>query len=352
MKEFEFKETSIIQEYTLVMGERYEVNWPAARTPGLYRTVMYTIAAILKNYKSKSKRIGFKLKDKNGEFKFGAILNYHAPEEGDNEDDDAGNYTLEFTFYEDDMTDLDAVYDNYSDIFIMCSNKYAHDIMNGKFCSAEYCNILFIEAINGETPGWDNMAESIGWDRILICSVLHDEDKYMQGRDMKSLSEELGYTDPAAFACDLYVKENGKVGIIVLSMAEEDVETIAKLPYSALISDSLYGGGNPHPRLFGSFPRFLRVFVRERGVLSYEEAVRKMTSMPAERMGLKERGVLAPGMIADVLVYRKEEFIDNADYSGRNGLATGMENVFISGTPVVRDGGIVNREQGEFLLRK
>lgn len=148
MKEFEFKETSIIQEYTLVMGERYEVNWPAARTPGLYRTVMYTIAAILKNYKSKSKRIGFKLKDKNGEFKFGAILNYHAPEEGDNEDDDAGNYTLEFTFYEDDMTDLDAVYDNYSDIFIMCSNKYAHDIMNGKFCSAEYCNILFIEAIN------------------------------------------------------------------------------------------------------------------------------------------------------------------------------------------------------------
>ena len=221
-----------------------------------------------------------------------------------------------------------------------------------KVLATESGKARFIEAINGETPGWDNMAESIGWDRILICSVLLDEDKYMQGRDMKSLSEELGYSDPAAFACDLYVRENGKVGIIVLSMAEEDVETIAKLPYSALISDSLYGGGNPHPRLFGSFPRFLRVFARERGVLSYEEAVRKMTSMPAERMGLKERGVLAPGMIADVLVFRKEEFLDNADYSGRNGLATGMENVFISGTPVVRDGGIVNREQGEFLLRK
>ena len=210
----------------------------------------------------------------------------------------------------------------------------------------------FVSAVNGPTPGWDNMAESIGWDRILICSVSLAENRYMQGRDIKSLSEELGYSDPAEFACDLYVKEKGKVGIIVLSMSEKDVEAVAKLPYSALISDSLYGGGNPHPRLFGSFPRFLRVFARERNILSYEEAVMKMTKLPAERMGLKERGVLDKGRIADVLVFSKEKFIDNADYSGRNGMATGMEYVFVSGFPVIRNGELLNREQGSFLLRK
>ena len=210
----------------------------------------------------------------------------------------------------------------------------------------------FVDALYGDNPGWDNMATSIGWDRVLVCSVLLDEDRYMQGRDMKSLSEDLGYDDPAYFAADLYVKEHGKVGIIVLSMSEADVEAIARLPYSAVISDSLYGGGNPHPRLFGSFPRFLRLFSRERGIVGYEEAIRKMTMLPAERMGLLDRGRLEPGMTADVLIFRKENFIDNADYSGRNGLATGMDDVLIGGVPVIRNGELVNREQGSFLLRK
>ena len=74
--------------------------------------------------------------------------------------------------------------------------------------------------------------------------------------------------------------------------------------------------------------------------------------LPAERMGLLDRGRLEPGMTADVLIFRKENFIDNADYSGRNGLATGMDDVLIGGVPVIRNGELVNREQGSFLLRK
>ena len=74
------------------------------------------------------------------------------------------------------------------------------------------------------------------------------------------------------------------MGIIVLSMAWEDVQAVARLPYTALISDALYGGGgNPHPRLYGAFPRMLRKLVREEGVLSFEQAVYKMTAMPAQR---------------------------------------------------------------------
>lgn len=209
----------------------------------------------------------------------------------------------------------------------------------------------FLSSIYGENPGWDNMAVSIGWDRILICSVTLEEDLFMQGKDIKTLSDSLGYDDPAEFVADLYVKEKGKVGIIVLSMSERDVEEVARLPYSVLISDSLYGGGKPHPRLFGSFPRFLRLFSMERAVLGYEEAVRKMTALPAERMGLSNRGRISKGCVADILIFKKESFMDNADYSGRTDLATGMKYVFIGGNPVIMNEGEINYGQGNFLLK-
>ena len=111
-------------------------------------------------------------------------------------------------------------------------------------------------------------------------------------------------------------RAGGKVGIIVLSMAWEDVQAVARLPYTALISDALYGGGrNPHPRLYGAFPRMLRKLVREEGVLSFEQAVYKMTAMPAQRAHLSGKGVLRPGAAADLLVFRPEDFTDTATYA-------------------------------------
>ncbi len=207
----------------------------------------------------------------------------------------------------------------------------------------------FCDKIYQPTPGWDNMALSIGWDRILICSVTHEKNRFMQGRDMASISKELGYADPAEFCVDLFVEERGMVGIIVLSMSEEDIDKVARLPYSALISDALYGGGNPHPRLLGAFPRFLRVYAKEKGVLSYEEAIHKMTALPAKRIHLKDRGILGEGKIADVLIFKKDEFIDCADYSGHSERAKGMEYVFLNGNIAVRKGEVINRKQGKFL---
>lgn len=148
MKEFQFDETSIQAEFTFNLMENYDLVWMTDRTPGLYRTIFFTMADILKHYKSKTTpRIGFILKDTNGAFKFGAILNYHTPDE-DDDGDDKGNYTLEFTLDEADMKDLDVTVDNHSDVFVISSTKMANDIMGGRFKTNEFCNNLFIEAID------------------------------------------------------------------------------------------------------------------------------------------------------------------------------------------------------------
>ena len=148
MKEFELTTSAIPAELSYNLMENYELVWMSDRTPGLYRVVFFTIAEILKHYKSKSNpRVGFILKDKNGAFKFGAVLNYHAPEEED-DGDDKGNYTLEFTIDEKDMQDLDVTVDNHSDLFVLSAGKLVTDIMYGRFKSMEFCNYLFIECID------------------------------------------------------------------------------------------------------------------------------------------------------------------------------------------------------------
>jgi hypothetical protein len=149
MKEFELASSPIPAEMAYNMLENYDMAWAADRVAGLYRVVFMTIAEILKHYKSKKEPVGFILKDNNGAFKFGAILTYHEPEEGEaNEDDDKGNYTLEFTIKEDDLKDIHVVADNHSDIFVDCSGRKAAQIMNGRFINMESCNCLFIESID------------------------------------------------------------------------------------------------------------------------------------------------------------------------------------------------------------
>jgi N-acyl-D-amino-acid deacylase len=207
--------------------------------------------------------------------------------------------------------------------------------------------------LNKVHQGWDNMSESIGWDRIIISSVTLEKNAFMQGQTIGALAEKLGYEEPSGLVADLLVEENGKVGIIVLSMSQEDVDAVARLPFTLLISDSLYGGDgkNAHPRLLGATARFLNDFVIKRKVLSMEQAIRKMTYLPAKRMGLEDRGLLKPGYKADVLVFQPERFLDHADYTGKHDPCTGMELVLMGGKQVLTDGILVDRASGK-LLRK
>lgn len=190
---------------------------------------------------------------------------------------------------------------------------------------------LFDE-IYREHPGWDNMVTSIGWERIVISSVREVTYRGLCGLSMREAAQRCGYDDPCELLCELMLSEQGKVGIVLMSMSMEDVETIARLPYASLISDALYGKSDcPHPRLYGAFPEFLTGFVFQKKLLSLEEAVKKMTRMPAERLGLQKRGRLAEGYYADLNIFRPDELKAPATYEKPRQLSHGIYCTFVDG---------------------
>lgn len=209
---------------------------------------------------------------------------------------------------------------------------------------------LLQKELYAKNDGWENMVEAIGWGRIVISSVSGEKNRRMQGLDFETAAQMGGYGDPAELMADLLCEEKGNVGIIVQSMAQADVDRVAKLPYTMLISDALYGGGDsPHPRLYGAFPRLLRDFVRDRRVLTLEEAIRKMTSMPAKRLGLKDRGRIAVGAHADLVVFDPQAIRDRATYENPKQLGEGIAGVFVDGCRVVENDKRIGKVRAQML---
>lgn len=185
---------------------------------------------------------------------------------------------------------------------------------------------------------WDNMVTSIGWDRIIISSVTLESSRRYINHSFAEAARTAGYDDPADFMVHLLVEERGKVGIILMSMSQNDVDTVAKLPYSMVISDSLYGiSDSPHPRLYGSFPKIIREYVMERHILTLEEAIKKMSSMPAQRLGLKDRGLIRRGYKADICVFDPHNIRDNALYNNPKQLSSGFRAVMVNGTAAIEN---------------
>lgn len=201
--------------------------------------------------------------------------------------------------------------------------------------------------IYADHPGWDNMVTAIGWERIVISSVTKPENRRFSNMNFAVAAKLAGYEEPTDFMCELLCDEDGKVGIILLSMDPEDVDTIARLPWSMIISDSLYGISDcPHPRLYGSFPKVLRDFVRERGVLTLPQAIHKMTAMPADRLGLTDRGILAPGRKADIAVFDPAVITDHATYDDPKQLCTGLHATLINGKAAIEKDSLCRRDCG------
>lgn len=204
-----------------------------------------------------------------------------------------------------------------------------------------------------EQPGWDNMVKSIGWERTIIGSVTLEKNRIYCGKSVAQIAAELGLSDPCAWLGELIAEEEGKVGCIIMSMSQDDVDTVMRLPYAAVISDSLYGGGDsPHPRLYGSFPKILREYVKERGVLTLPEAIRKMTSMPAERVRLTDRGYLKEGYAADINIFDPEQICDKATFTHPKQLAQGIAYTLIGGEVAARDSALQAGRYGRLLTRK
>lgn len=147
MKTFELAKTSIPDQYAMDVLDQYAINYVRERVPNLYRILFATMADILKNHESKDNpRIGFSIKDEKGNFKIGAILIYQNPEEDSEED--TGNWYLQMTFDESDMTNLNISLDNYNAAFGECANRVAWNVFSGRFVSVVAMNQMFCVAID------------------------------------------------------------------------------------------------------------------------------------------------------------------------------------------------------------
>ena len=191
--------------------------------------------------------------------------------------------------------------------------------------------------------GWENVAADPGWDGIVISyAASHPE---WSGRSLAELGETLD-RDPMDLAFDALIDDRLDVSVVIHCMAEADVETIMAVPWIAVCTDAegrrpghrILDAGRPHPRTYGSTARVLGTYVRERGVLSLEMAVAKMTSVPAARLGLRDRGALREGAMADLVVLDAATAADVATYAEPARHPIGIEHVVVNGRLAVRDG--------------
>lgn len=195
-------------------------------------------------------------------------------------------------------------------------------------------------------PGWENTVGNGGWDLIRVASAPNNPDA--QGHTIADLAAARG-VDPVDYACDLLAAEHGDVTILSHSMHEDDVRRVLASPLTMLCSDGVPKGGRPHPRWAGSFARVLGHYVREVGLLDLAGAVHKMTGMPAARFGLRDRGLLADGYAADLVVLDPQRVADGATYDDPLAPPHGVRCVLVGGRVVVDDGAVTEARPGRVL---
>jgi N-acyl-D-amino-acid deacylase len=193
------------------------------------------------------------------------------------------------------------------------------------------------------SEGWWNIVEAAGgWDGIVLVTARNPANEHLQGRTIAHIATEQG-RDPADVAWDLVAAGRGRVMAIFHMMSEDDIETALGASWVSIGSDagaSLTPGGVdilglPHPRSYGTFPRVIRRYVLDRNVLTLEDAIRRMTSWPASRMRLADRGVIREGMWADVVVFDLDDIRDNATYDDPTLFPDGIEFVLVNGVIVI-----------------
>lgn len=186
---------------------------------------------------------------------------------------------------------------------------------------------------------------------LVISAVETEKNKWCQGRTLKAIGEALG-KDPWTVMRDLLIDEDLAVGFYGFSGHYPDVRVIMQHPAHMFCSDGLLNGDMPNPRTFGAFPKVLGRFAREEKVLTMEQAVRKMTTVPAQRFGLKDRGILRDGMKADIVVFNPDTVRDRATFAQPKQYPVGIDYVFVNGKMVVEKGKHTGALPGQALLRQ
>jgi dihydroorotase/N-acyl-D-amino-acid deacylase len=203
---------------------------------------------------------------------------------------------------------------------------------------------------------WDNeWLEVPGPEGILVCVVQNPKLLPLQGKTIADIAKLWG-KDPIDTVFDLLIEDNAATSVAVFGMSEADVMLALQQPWVSVDNDSqgtapegILAREHPHPRAYGTFPRILRKYVREEHKLSLEDAIRKFSALPAQRMRFTDRGVLKHGMWADVVVFDPKTIHDTATFEKPNQLSVGMQYVLVNGVPVIKNGVMTNALPGKVL---
>jgi N-acyl-D-amino-acid deacylase len=206
-----------------------------------------------------------------------------------------------------------------------------------------------IGQIRDGLPGWENIYHNAGWEKIIISAASSPEGRRLEGRSVADIAGVAG-KDPFECALDIIAGERGAVSIIAGSMNEDNVGRFIRLPYAMIGSDGSPNEGKPHPRVYGTFPRVVRRFVRELKVLSLPEAIHKMTGMTAARLGMAAFGRIAAGARADAVLFDPERFADTATFDDPRRHPVGVRAVLVAGR-LVLDGDTATGERPGVFVR-
>lgn len=204
--------------------------------------------------------------------------------------------------------------------------------------------------------GWENVATDPGWAGLRISNAASRPE--WAGRSLQELADDL-HADPADLAFDVLVENRLDVSVLIDCMTESDVETIMAVPWIAVCTDAegrrpghpILDAGRPHPRTYGTTARILGRYVRERGIQSLEVAVARLSSVPAARLGLRDRGVIREGAIADLVVLDRDTVIDRASDTEPARYPVAIDHVVVNGRIAIRDGTETGERPGRLLRR-
>jgi N-acyl-D-amino-acid deacylase len=207
-----------------------------------------------------------------------------------------------------------------------------------------------------DDTGWENSWQEIsGPEAMLIGAVQNPELRRFQGKTLAEVARARG-GDPLDVLLDFLIEDKAYTSVAVFGMSEPDVALALKQPWVSINCDSegsapegLLSRSHPHPRAYGTFPRILRKYVREEKLLTLEDAIRKFTSLPAQRMRIGDRGVLKVGLWADLVVFDPETIRDRATFAEPHQLAEGMQWVLVNGVPVIAEGKATGALPGKVL---
>jgi N-acyl-D-amino-acid deacylase len=202
----------------------------------------------------------------------------------------------------------------------------------------------------------EEMTDPPNWSLVVLSSARKKNGRFL-GMNIEEFAEAMGKS-PLDAALDLLLEEEDEVAALFFAQSEENVERVMKLPFTAIGTDAAARAPSgplsadlPHPRAYGTFPRVLGHYVREKGILRVEEAVRKMTSLPAHKLGFRDRGVICCGYWADITIFDPDDIREKSTYLNPHHYPEGIEYVIVNGQAVVEKGEHTGSLPGRVLRR-